>query len=370
MTRVPGFRSRMVAAPSSDPVLRARESASLIGHPDQRWSIVLHARLAAPLEPEVVNARIAAELDHRVELGPSPTAATVASSDLDRTLVALAEEPYVAGESVLRAALVPAPDPGVILAAHHGALDGLGLIALLAVVLGEPVLTSARGVSPDSRGGGRFATLVARRTAEALFHPPTRIAGQPPAGRRAGECLAERSVPVFAGGTAGLTAAAVRTVMSWNREHGADAQRVAITIGASHRPGSEPTLDNRAAWLRIHVRCGDEEHVASTLRAAPSLPVGPSRHRLEGAGRLATRLLSRRLGSTLMVSNLGTITGPSALQSVSFYPVTHGKRAVALGATTVGNRSTLTLRAEAQDFDAISLERLLRSVSEELRSAS
>lgn len=356
------------APPAEDAVLRAGRSLALFGHPEERWSIVLHARLANPLDGAAVAPRLQAGLSSRPELGPRPSIDVVSAAELAPALAAAAGAAYQVGGPALRVALIAEPDPGVVLAAHHGVLDGLGLLALLGLVLGGPVVSGARGLTPQAQSGGGFGTFAARRVAEALFWPPTRIAGPAPSSAATGELLAGRSVPAFGGGAAALTAAAVRTVMLWNHEHGATAERVAVAIGASQRSGSAPTLEHRAAWLRIRVADGEEETVSMALGQAPALPVAPPTRRLAGVGRLAAALLSRRLGSTLLMSNLGAVTGPPELREIAFYPVTHGHRAVALGAATVSGRSTLTLRAEARDFDRVSLERMLEVLEQELRA--
>jgi hypothetical protein len=353
-------------AARDDAVLTASRSLALFGHPEERWSIVLHGRLSQPLDPAAVAARLTDELAHRPQLGPPPPLSTVPASDLASTLRSLAGAPYEVGGPALRVTLIDAPDPGVVVAAHHGVLDGLGLIALLALALGEPVVSGAKGLKPDAAAGGRFGAFAIRRVTEAMVRPPTRIAGAPHTAGGRGEVMAMRAVPAFSRGAAALTAAAVRAVVGWNREHGAAAPRVAVAIGASERSGASPTLEHRAAWMRILVSSGDDETVAAALRAAPALPVAPPTQRLAGAGRMAARLLSRRLGSTLLMSSLGALTGPPNLHEVAFYPVTHGDRAVALGAATISGRSTITLRGEARDFDAPSLERLLDMLAGEL----
>jgi hypothetical protein len=362
-------RAEPPAPRTPDAVARARRSLSLLGHPEDRWSIVLHARLAAPLGDAGVIARVAEALAARPGLGLPPAVASFASDELAGVLDALAGETFAAGGSALRIALVDGPEPGVIVAAHHGALDGLGLIALLAIVIGSPVTTSARGVSAAAAGERGFAAFALRRGAEAVFAPPTRIAGTAPGGAPgsgSSERLAELAVPALEGGVRALTAAAARAVIAFNRDHGRPAPRVTIAIGASERSGSDPTLEHRGAWMRLAAGDGSDGSLERALRDARPLPVGPSRPRFAGVGRLAAAVLSRRLGSTLLVSNLGAVAGPQALRSIAFYPVTHGHRAVALGAATVGERTVLTLRGEARDFDRATLESLLAEIAAEL----
>jgi len=75
------------------------------------------------------------------------------------------------------------------------------------------------------------------------------------------------------------------------------------------------------------------------------------------------KVLSARMGSTLLVSNLGLLRGPPGLGSVEFYPVAHGRSGVALGAASVGDRTVLTLRARRRDFDEEDLRDLLTRIA-------
>ena len=80
------------------------------------------------------------------------------------------------------------------------------------------------------------------------------------------------------------------------------------------------------------------------------------------AGKVAQRLVAPRLGSTLLVSHLGTIDAPEEVSELAFYPVTGGGSGLALGAATTRERTTLTLRARASQHDDEGLQRLLALV--------
>ncbi|MGH3739663.1 MAG: hypothetical protein ACRDT6_29285, partial [Micromonosporaceae bacterium] len=62
-----------------------------------------------------------------------------------------------------------------MLAAHHGAVDGFGLLALLGLALDAPVSSTARGIGTRPAGRG-FLLSGLLRLSEALFTPPTRAA--------------------------------------------------------------------------------------------------------------------------------------------------------------------------------------------------
>jgi hypothetical protein len=76
---------------------------------------------------------------------------------------------------------------------------------------------------------------------------------------------------------------------------------------------------------------------------------------------LGTRVLARRLGSTVLVSHLGRVEA-AAVTSAAFYPMAGGGSGLALGAVTVGSTTTLTLRARARQHSSDELGRLLDDV--------
>ena len=77
------------------------------------------------------------------------------------------------------------------------------------------------------------------------------------------------------------------------------------------------------------------------------------------------RLLSRRLGSTLLVSHLGEVTADGAT-GLAFHPVTAGGTGLSLGAVGLGGSTTLTLRARADHWDRPGLAGLLSEIAAEL----
>src|SRR5689334_1777775 len=120
-----------------DAVARGNQSLALFGHGEDRWSVVLHAQLSRALDAGQVADRVSAGVLPRPELGPPPPVQVMSPQDLPAGLRALAGVPYRTGGPALRVSLVGDPDPGVAVAAHHGVLDGLGLLALLSLVLGH-----------------------------------------------------------------------------------------------------------------------------------------------------------------------------------------------------------------------------------------
>jgi hypothetical protein len=110
------------------------------------------------------------------------------------------------------------------------------------------------------------------------------------------------------------------------------------------------------------------EQVRTALAAAPVQPGGGSGRRgpMGRALGAAARLAAPRLGSTLLVSHLGTVTADDRLTGAAFYPVTGGGSGLSLGAATVRGTTTLTLRARAAQHDDDALQQLLERVVAQL----
>lgn len=273
----------------------------------------------------------------------------------------------------LRPRLIDAPAPVVVgvagsalvVSAHHAWVDGLGLLDVLATVTGRPVGPSVRGVGDRATRGG-FARTAGRRLAEAAFRRPARIASSGAAGG-VGDVFAEVSVP-GAWRTAAVVDAAVRGVVEHNTAAGRRTTHLAVAVGAG-RPdhGNGDEIANRSALIRLT----DLEHrsapeIAELLRTAPLEPVPTAGSR--AAGRVMAggmRLLSGRLGSTLLVSHLGEVTA-EGVAGLAFHPVTAGGTGVSLGAVGLRGRTTVTLRARAADWDRPGLDALLRTIVAEL----
>lgn len=333
----------------------AHRVVGLYGDPTVSWSILLEAELgtAAP-DPEKLRARLAAAVQQYPHLGAVPEIERV--TDLPSTRDRFASAPYERGAPLLR---VAAGESTLLVAAHHGALDGLGLLSLLGILLDVPVSSGATGIG-ERTGGKPFALSALQRLAEALFAPPGRIA--PDRGvEAAGDVFAARHEPRLRLGAAGFVAAAARATERWNGAHGARTARVVAALGASWRSGAAPEPVHDSAFFRLRLRPGAD--VAAVLAAQPPEPDFPARS--SRLARLGTRLLASRLGSTFLVSNLGVVSTGDSVRSLAFYPAASGRSGVAFGAATTGDVTTVTVRARRRDFDAAAAERLL----EEFRTA-
>jgi hypothetical protein len=344
----------------------AHRVVGLYGDPTVSWSILLEAVLgtAAP-EPEKLRARLAAAIQQYPHLGVVPEIERTTAADLPSVRERFASVPYERADPLLRVAVCDG-EPALLVAAHHGALDGLGLLALLGVLLDVPVSSGATGIGARE-GGKPFLVSAVQRLAEALFAPPGRIVPDRPA-PAAGDVFAARHEPRLRLGAAGFVAAATHATERWNRAYGARAARVVAALGASRRSGAAPEPVHDSAFFRLRLRSGRKNaaDVAAVLAAQPPEPDFPARS--SRLARLGTRLLASRLGSTFLVSNLGVVSTGDTVRSLAFYPAASGRSGVAFGAATTGGTTTVTVRARRKDFDAAAAARLLAEFRDAVRN--
>jgi len=337
---------------------------ALSGHPDLSWSIVAHVRMASPPESSLIQERVAQRWPET--LGPHPSVVDAADEAATiRLREEFADRPYEDGHPLVR--LARAPD-SVVVAAHHSALDGLGLLALLGLVLDAPIRSGAAGLGESGWGPvPGFLRRAAARVGEAAFRPPARI--RPERGGGAGgvgDHLLEAPAPAVAGGTAAVLTAAARAVDSWNGAGSRSPGRLVIAVGLSRRPGSAPALADQSAYARVSLAGRDLVATRLALASARPEPAPPAGSRaLAVVARLA-RPLAGRVGSTLLLSNLGRIEAPEDVLSITFWPVAHGRSGVALGVATVGDATVLGLRALRTSFDEAGASSLLEAIRRHL----
>ena len=235
----------------------------------------------------------------------------------------------------------------VALAGHHAAFDGLALLALVRLLAGADPAQPSR----DAVGGGTRPRTASGSggTLGRLLHPADRVAPSVPA--PTGEARAWRPVELGGGGvTARLAAAATRAVALHNRDAGLPLRRVGISVGVGGRPG----IGNHASYRRVDVDLARDHDVAGAVEAAlAESTTPPELRRAPRAFRLLAPVV-RRVGDTLLVSNLGP-TADDGLQDTVFFPVARGRSAVAFGAVA----STLSVRA--RDLSRPDAEALLEA---------
>ncbi|MET8853451.1 hypothetical protein [Amycolatopsis sp. NPDC004625] len=335
----------------------AHRVVGLYGDPTVSWSILLEAELGvAAAEPEKLRARLSAAVQQYPHLGALPEIERV--TDLAAVRDRFASAPYERAAPLVRVAAGPET---LLIAAHHGALDGLGLLALLGILLDVPVSSAATGIG-ERTGRTPFALSAVQRLAEALFAPPGRIT--PDREREAvGDVFVASHEPGLRLGAAGFVTAAAHATERWNRAHGARTARVVAALGASRRSGAAPEPVHDSAFFRL--RLSPAADVAAVLGAQPPEPDFPARS--SRLARLGTRLLASRLGSTFLVSNLGLVSTGDTVRSLAFYPAASGRSGVAFGAATTGGITTVTVRARRRDFDARAAAGLLGEFRDAVR---
>jgi len=323
----------------------------------------VHARLDTTPDAARIRGRVAA--GWRPDLGPVPPVVGVSDEKPVPGLRAqFADRPY--DDERPRVRLARSPN-SLLLAAHHSALDGLGLLALLGIILDAPVRSGAKGLAqpPPERSTGVFVRRAASRLGEAAFSPPARIAPDR-RGSDPGDHLLEASVPGLTGGTATLLSAAALATDDWNAVRSPTAGRVVIAVGLSQRAGSDPTLADESAYARVVIAGRDPIAARLALDSAHPEPPPPSGSRTVALAARLGRPLSGRLGSTLLVSNLGRIEAPEGVQAIGFWPVAHGRSGVSLGVASVGNATMLGLRARRASFTDAGASELLDAIRRHL----
>ncbi|GAA4697652.1 hypothetical protein [Nocardioides nanhaiensis] len=333
----------------------ATEVVGLYGDPDATWSIAVDLGLLAAVRPEDLEERAAAMVAAHLHLGPTPE---VLVSDVEDERQAAVVQAYRPGDPLVR--LVLAPDGRrLLVAAHHGAVDGLGLLGVARTVLDLDLRCGARGIGDRSSPTGFLLSSV-RRVGEALLAPPLRFGGDgSPA--EVGEHVTARELPPTRRGTAAL---ATSVLAAHRRLHPGARGRAVLAVGASRRTDPRPRPDRQTAYLRLRLPPGTPgEQVAAALATVPPEPDFPETS-AGGLGPLATRALRGRLGATATLSNLGSVEGQ--LRSVAMYPALNGPRAVGVGLASTALTMTLTLRTRRSDLDRAGHDRLLALIVDEL----
>jgi hypothetical protein len=327
----------------ADPaVLQARRVVGLYGDPDVTWSVVLALRLREARSAEAIASAARTLVRDHPHLGPVPDIEGWAPDGEGPALAAYANEPYGDAGPLLRIAL-SADGHDVLLAAHHGVVDGLGLLGVAAALIDVPLTSNARGIPRESEPTG-FVRGSVRRLVEAAFTPPVRIAGDRRATADAsGDWLESRDVVVTRPGSAALVCAATDLVRRTSpvRRRG----RLVVSMGLSRRPGTPvPAPDRDTAYARLSAddvrSTEDARALVARTPPEPAFPVS------DGGGlwpRIA-RLLSGRLGATVLVSNLGLVDNPT-VEAIRFWPVPTGPAGVCLGLASTPGTTTLTVRA-------------------------
>lgn len=320
-----------------------------LGDPRIPWVVLLDLTVPVPADLSV---RLDSLYDDAGWTGPAPSPLEGARHELLGRLAADGSRELAVGTH----------STGLVLAARHDALDGLGMLTAAAHLVAGPLASGARGL-PADRSGGR-GELV-RRAWEVGVRPSARVA--PATAAPAPGDVFARTVVAGSPRTAHLVHAGARAVSAWNRAHGKRSTRISVAVGASRVGGASAALADQSAFLRLRdVERLDLDGVRAALASAPVQTGGGGGSPLAGIASAALRLAAPRLGSTLLVSHLGEVDTGGRDLAPAFYPVTGGGSGLSLGAATVAGRTVLTLRARARTHDDDGLQHLLETVVDEL----
>lgn len=238
----------------------------------------------------------------------------------------------------------------LLLAGHHFAFDGLGLVSVLRALLSGTSAPAPDYVSANADSHSLIPTV--RR----LWQPADPVA--PSLILPRSDSFA--STPVMLSGR-GVTASLARACAAAISAHNAAAAKPLRRIGISVAVGGVGGAG--ATYRRVDVSAVDD--VEPVVRAAMSDPaVPPESKRLPPGAALVLKLVLPRFSDTFLVSNLGRLDLP-LVRALEFYPVARGRSAVAVGAAGLDDGPTsLTLRAgnlSQSDADAL-LSRVVRGL--------
>lgn len=342
-----------------DPAVHeAREVVGMYGDPDTTWGICVEARLAAPVAVADVVAGVTELCRRFPHLGAAPQVIQAAEGEWPAVRQDVAAAPYGPAAPLLRVA-VSDDGAGLLVGAHHGVIDGLGLLAVVSAATGRELRTLARGIG-DRRAPHGFLASSVRRLGEAVTDPPARFEGHgEPASTL--EDLSAVTRPRVDRGTAYLARAVLETHAA--RSGAGSSRQPLLVVGASRRLDAVPAPDRQTAYLRLRVRPGLEvSEVASQLaglRPEPDFPETSA----GGAAPLAIRLLRNRLGATAMLSNLGRVHA-EGIESLAMFPASSGPRSVAVGLASTATTTTLSLRTRRRDFTRAEHEVLVGALAD------
>lgn len=335
---------------------RAREVIGLYGDPDTTWGIALELGFEDPLDASGVEERAGRLVASYPHLGHPPS--VVVTDDWEARREEAAATPYRTDEPLVRLVL-GSDGRRLLVAAHHGVCDGLGLVAIADRVSDRGLVSRARGIGDRPAPRSFLASSVAR-VGEALLRPPPRFGSHRPPGA-GGEHLRVLTQDRTSTGTVDLCLALATVFADWN-----DSDEAPLFVsGASRREAGTLEPDRRTAYLRFRFDpAWDRDRARAAFAALAPEPEFPETS-AGGIGPRAARLLRNRLGGTAQVSNLGVVEG-SGLVSAAMFPALSGPRGLAVGLVSTTTTTTVSLRTRGSEFAADDTEELLRLVAERI----
>lgn len=341
-----------------DAAQRAEGVVGWYGDPESVWSIGVDLTWSVPLDAAALAEGWARACAEHAHLGVVGEVRVVADDTYEAAKPMVLSQAYRHGEPLVRLQL-NASGTRLLVVAHHGAVDGLGLLGLAAALTGRPITSAARGIGDRPAGKG-FLRRAIGRVWEALTSPPARFPGSGEPGALT-EDLHGIAFPARRLGTAGISAAALAAYDAAaggvaGRRSGS--RRPVLMIGASRREGSRLAPDRDTAYFRVRPTPGQRtpEALGALLGSLPPEPAFPETSS-GGIGPLVVGLLRSRLGGTCLISNLGIVHADGLLE-VRMYPAPSGPQAVALGLASTDQVTTVTLRTRRRDFTAAESSRV------------
>jgi hypothetical protein len=344
--------------PSYVPV--SRQGLAVLRHPDRssNWSIVVAASLADATTRRQMAERLE-ELAAALPITRSRLAGDVWVAGLPAEVLVVDGEALDAPLLTRRYALeregplrvvLGAAGTRVAIAGHHGAFDGLALVAILEALLGGSIPAAA----PDAPA--RKGAWQPRETFRRLAHPADRVA--PSLTIPARESFVSQQVSLKGRGvTPRLAAASVRAIGTHNAQRGWPWRRIGLSVAVGGHAG----VGNVASYRRVDVR--PDEAVASRVAAALAEDVEPGELVRAPAAMRMLAPLATRVSDSVLVSNVGRHSLPA--RRLEFFPVARGRSAVAIGAAGV-TPGVATLTVRARDLDMPDARAILERIADGL----
>jgi hypothetical protein len=342
----------------------AREVVGLYGDPDTTWGIGLELGFEPPLDVEDLASRVGPLVEEHPHLGRRPDVQVVPDVAWDDVREVTASAPYRVDQPLLRL-VVDESGRRLFVGAHHGACDGLGLVAVADLVTDRHLVSRARGIgglpSPHS-----FLRSSLARLHEAIWHPPPRFGGHTAEHAR-GEQLLVRVLPRLRVGTVELCSTLGTVFREWNGP--GETRHPLLVMGASRRAPGTLAPDRQTAYLRLRLDAAwDRERLAAEFAGLAPEPDFPETS-AGGIGPRITHLLRGRLGATAQLSNLGVVEG-SGLSYGAMFPALSGPRAVTVGLVSTATTTTVTLRTRGAEFGPTDAPALLDLIGGALQGAN
>lgn len=331
-----------------------RHALSLLRFPDERteWVITLIATTNEPLDPLLVRDRLAAVHERAPIVGARLADEIWQPGDIPEITV-FDEDPLdhpgfdrgfdLATEAPLRV-LLGGGGTRLAIPAHHAALDGRAVTAILRALVGGPIPSPVD--SPPPGPAGSKLPLIRR-----LLRPAQRVS--PNVGIWPTDSYATTTVRVTGPGITGqIAAACAGAARAHNLRLGDRLDRIGITIAVGGPDGVGNVASYRRVDLPIDGPIADAVTTAIRDDAEPGEQVSAPRWLMR-----ALRPVVDRFSDSILVSNLGRVELDGA-HRLEVFPVARGRSAVCFASATVaGGETSLTVRT--RDLSPGATRRLL-----------